>query len=125
MADQPSGLVRGLRSLGRSLAGRGRAGRQFVRVPGRVDHSGGSMVVTARDLSASGVSVVAPLPLAAGTAIELSLEAPDRTWRGRATVARVEHQPSRPGFDTWMLGLKFEQPQSQDDVEIFSRSDAA
>jgi hypothetical protein len=83
------------------------------------------MVVTARDLSASGVSVVAPLPLAAGTAIELSLEAPDRTWRGRATVARVEHQPSRPGFDTWMLGLKFEQPQSQDDVEIFSRSDAA
>jgi cellulose synthase (UDP-forming) len=127
MAGQPTLLERGWRHAARHLFGRARAraARQLVRVPGRLHHSGGTIVVTARDLSGSGVSVVSSMPLAAGTTVELSLSGPDRQWRGRATVTRSDHRPSRAGFDTWLLGLKFEQRQDQEDVEIFSRSDAA
>jgi hypothetical protein len=104
---------------------RSRAARQAVRIPASLHHPGGALVVTARDLSGSGVSVVSPVAFAPGSRVELSLGAPGRAWRGAAVVARAEHRPSRPGFDTWLLGLRFERPQDQHDVEIFSRSDAA
>ena len=82
-------------------------------------------VTTVRDLSATGLSVQSPVSLAVGTEVSLSMFIPEREWRRTATVVRVDARPSRPGFDTWILGLRFEQEQSVDDVNQFRRWDAA
>jgi hypothetical protein len=128
MASEPAWITRHLRYLGSRLArrARARAARQRVRVPGRVHLAGGtSVVVTARDMSGTGVSVVSPTPLAPGSVLELSLSGPDRAWRGPASVARCDLRPSRQGFDTWLVGLKFDVAPDRADIETFSRVDAA
>jgi hypothetical protein len=51
---------------------------------------------------------MSPVAVTVGSKVELSIAAPRREWRGAATVVRAEAQPSRPGFETWRLGLRFE-----------------
>jgi cellulose synthase (UDP-forming) len=127
MAAQEPPVSRGLRQAMRRLTGRARAraSREVARIPASLHHPGGTIVLTARDLSGTGVSLVSPVAFAPGSRVDLSLGAPGRAWRGAAVVVRAEHRPSRPGFDTWLIGLRFERPQDQHDVEIFSRSNAA
>jgi len=102
-----------------------RARRQSVRVPVRVQNSGAMFVSTVRDLSATGLAVQSPISLAVGSEVSIAMYIPEKEWRGTATVVRVEPRPSRAGFDTWVLGLRFEKEQSATDVEQFRRWDAA
>jgi hypothetical protein len=125
--NEPAWHVRLWRRVTQSLAARRqrRASRQFVRVPVRVQYAGGTFVTTVRDLSASGLSIQSPQPVPSGAALTVTMYVPARTWRGTAVVARSEARPSRPGFDTWILGLRFEREQSAADVEPFRKWDAA
>jgi hypothetical protein len=50
---------------------------------------------------------------------------PTGAWHGQVSVARVEARPSRPGFDTWVLGLRFEREQPAAEIDRFRRWDAA
>ncbi len=104
---------------------RTRARRVYVRVPVRVDAPGGSFVVAARDVSATGVSLAAPRAVVPGTEVGLSILGPERAWRGHVVVARCEPRPSRPGFDTWLLGLKFLGAAAPAGVEAFYDESAA
>lgn len=108
--------------LGRA---RGRAHRQTVRVPVRVTTARGSFVVAARDVSATGFSVTAPRPVAVGAIVELAALWPGRPWQGRLEVARCVARRSRPGFDTWILGLRFEGGRMPAEVLSFAERDAA
>lgn len=123
---QPSWLVRQWRRLvlllTRPLRG---VRRQHVRVPVRVCHGGGRFVGTVRDLSGTGLSVQAPLSLPVGTEVSLTMFAPDRTWDGTASVVRADARPSRAGFETWVLGLRFSDALAAAAVNPFQRSDAA
>lgn len=125
--SQPVWLIRawqrGRRWIARRL--RTRATRQIVRVPVRVRFAGGSFVATARDLSTSGIGVASPRPIPPGTRLELTMCVPGRSWQGSVSVARTRPQPSRPGFDTWILGLHFEDAQTADAIESFQQWDAA
>jgi cellulose synthase (UDP-forming) len=124
---QPPWHVRAVRGLRRRFQriSRTRSARQLVRVPIRATYPGGTLVVTALDLSSSGVAVLSPVPVAIGTSMDLSMFVPGHTWRGTVVVARSEARPSRVGFDTWLLGLRFEQPQTERDIEPFTLADAA
>ena len=124
---QPSWLVRQTKRLSKWLRSRSRvrAQRQDARVPVRATTASGTFVTTVRDLSATGVSISAPWPLAVGTALDLEMFVPAGTWRGQVRVARVEARPSREGFDTWILGLHFEHKQVEEEMEQFRRWDAA
>jgi len=104
---------------------RKRSRRQTVRVPVRIWGPDGVFVTTVRDLSATGLSVASAAPIAVGTPLEVELCAPARTWRGRVSVARSEVRRSRPGFDTWLLGLQFQHGQVVEDIDRFRRWDAA
>jgi hypothetical protein len=124
---QPSWLVQRWRDLRHRWLSRApsRARRQTVRVPLRVSHPAGAFVVTARDLSTTGVSVTSPVAVPVGTEVALSMFVPARAWHGTVTVARVEARPSRPGFDTWILGLRFAAEQQEAVLEDFQQADAA
>lgn len=125
--SQPRWVIRQWRRLQHlvSATSRLRSARLLVRLPGRVHHAAGSFIVTARDLSATGVSVSSPIPLAPGTKVELSMFTPGRAWHGTVSVARCESRPSRPRFETWQLGLKFEREQDLSVIEIIREWDAA
>ena len=124
---QPSWLTRQWRRLAATLSRhtRARARRQIVRVPARIEHEGGTFVTTVRDLSATGLNVQAPQPLAVGATVTVTLFAPDHTWQATASVARAERRPARDGFDTWITGLKFDHEPPVADVDPFRRWDAA
>lgn len=104
---------------------RGRAERQVVRVPVRVRAPDLTFVLTVRDLSASGLSVASPVAVASGTPLDIEMFVPGRAWRGQVMVTRSEARRSRPGFDTWILGLRFEREQVADVIDRFRRWDAA
>ena len=124
--SEPAWMIRQWRRVVRAWARvRARARRQVVRVPVRVTYNGGTFVTTLRDLSDTGLSVQAPRPLDPGAKIELSMFVPGHTWNGEATVARCAAKPSRAGFDTWILGVRFDAAQGAADVESFRRWDAA
>ena len=53
------------------------------------------------------------------------MSVPGRSWEGSASVVRCTHRPARRGFDTWLLGLRFDEAQSAADVEAFQAWDAA
>jgi hypothetical protein len=101
------------------------ARRQVVRVPARVSHAGGSFLTTVRDLSATGLSLQAPVPVAVGSDVTVTMMTPIRTWSGAASVVRSDPRPSRRGFETWLLGLKFETEQRSSEIRPFRRWDAA
>jgi cellulose synthase (UDP-forming) len=125
--SQPSWLIRLWRRIVNAIDRRitRRASRQVVRVPVRVQHAGGTFVTTVRDLSSTGLGVQAPTRLATGTEVTLTMVTPARTWQGTASVARSEVRTSRAGFDTWILGLRFEREQTAADVLPFRQWDAA
>jgi hypothetical protein len=104
---------------------RSRARRQMVRVPVRIRHAGGTFVSTARDVSATGLSVQAPIALAVGAEVFVTMFAPGRTWQGAASVARADLRPSGDGFNTWITGIRFQHEPPVADVDPFRRSDAA
>jgi len=124
---QPSWFVRQTRRLSMWLRRRStaRAKRNDVRVPVRAVTSAGSFVATVRDLSASGLSLAAPWRVAIGTKMAIEMFAPGNTWCDQVTVVRVEERRSREGFDTWILGLRFEHSPVEEELEQFRRWDAA
>ena len=50
---------------------------------------------------------------------------PGHTWVGQVSVARCTPRASRPGFDTWLLGLRFDDEQSAEEIEQFRQWEAA
>lgn len=102
-----------------------RARRQDVRVPVRVITPTQNLVTTVRDVSASGLRIVSPVPVDAGARLQVALFAPGHTWSGDVVAARVDARPSRPGFDTWLVGLRFERAPVSEEIEVFRRWDAA
>jgi cellulose synthase (UDP-forming) len=102
-----------------------RSRRQTVRVPVRVWGPDGVFVTTVRDLSVTGLSIASASRITVGTPLKIEMFAPAHTWRGQVSVARSEPRPSRPGFDTWILGLRFHSGQVVRDIERFRRWDAA
>ena len=54
-----------------------------------------------------------------------AMVAPEREWTVDATVARADLRASALGFDTWIMGLRFDREARTEDVESFQRSDAA
>ena len=122
---EPAWLGRQWRRLTFALSRRTRARRQAVRVPMKVRYAGSSFVTTVRDVSATGLQMQSPLSLPLGARVRVTMVAPDRTWTADATVARVDLRPSDMGFDTWIMGLRFDREARIEDVESFRRSDAA
>jgi cellulose synthase (UDP-forming) len=102
----------------------GRAKRQLVRIPVRLEHEGREWVVIAVDISATGMSVLMPINVSSGSRMFVSMSVPGHAWSGEVSVARSTAWPSRNGFDVWLLGLQFEQKQSERDIAPF-RMDAA
>ena len=125
--NEPSWLVNLWRRSARALArtALARSPRQAVRVPVRVCHAGGTFVATIRDLSETGLSIQSPVPLTPNDEVTVTMAVPNHSWHGGASVARVEARPSRAGFDTWIVGLRFEQEQPAENVDPFRRWDAA
>ena len=122
---EPAWLGRQWRRLTLALSRRTRARRQAVRVPMKVRYAGNSFVTTVRDVSATGLQMQSPLSLPLGARVRVTMVAPDRTWTADATVARVDLRASDMGFDTWIMGLRFDREARIEDVESFQRSDAA
>lgn len=102
-----------------------RARRRPVQMPVRVEPGGTSFLATARDISATGLSLVATRPAAVGSHVELEILAPHQRWRGRLSVARCVAQPAGAGFEAWIWGLRFETAKDQDDIERFRQWNAA
>ena len=123
---QPSWIVRWVQGMSRQIGGQAlaRARRQAVSVPVRVRRAG-DFVVAARDVSATGIGITAPTPIAVGTVLDLSMFAPGRRWAGQVSVARCVARPSRAGFDTWLLGLHFESEQTAAEIDSFWYADVA
>ena len=90
-----------------------------------VASAAGTFVALARDLSRSGVSVLAPRAVAIGTELTVTVMAPGRSWETTATVVRCAARPSRTGFDTWVLGMRFERQRELAAIAEFQESDAA
>jgi hypothetical protein len=116
-----------LRQLTRWVLGRSRARsqRRVVPIPVRVQHGGGTFVATTRDVSATGVGVNAPMPIPDGARLQLSMYVPGRTVQREVTVARCRHRPSRFGFDTWILGMRFQSAPDAAAIEAFRHWEAA
>lgn len=125
--SQPTLLLRVLRRLTLRLSGaaRARAPRQQVHIPVRVAYGGRSTVATAIDVSTTGISVLMPWPAPAGAQVHISMQVPGHEWQGTASVARTIHRPSRGGFDTWTLGLRFEDAMVADGAAPFQTREAA
>ena len=122
---EPAWLGRQWRRLTLAVARRNRARRQAVRVPMKVRYAGTSFVTTVRDVSATGLQMQSPVSLPLGARVRVTMVAPDRTWTTDATVARTDLRASDMGFDTWIMGLRFDREARIEDVEYFQRSDAA
>lgn len=102
-----------------------RAPRQQVPVPVRVDHTGGSFVTTVRDVSQTGMSVIAPRGLMPGEVVSVTVMTANKTLTVPASVVRVEERRSRRSFETWAVSLKFVQALAADAVEPFQLEEAA
>ncbi len=84
-----------------------RAIRREASLPVRVVDGVGEFLATTRDLSMSGLSVIAPRAIEVGTDVRVHLVSGDREWRTVATVVRaVPIVAARPEFSSWHLGLR-------------------
>ena len=63
--------------------------------------------------------------VAVGTSMHVSVFAPGQEWHGTVSVARCLARPSRDGFDTWHIGVRFEEAGVMPAVEEFQRWEAA
>lgn len=124
---EPPAILRVARAAAQRLnaRARARARRQQVRIPVRIEHRGTTYVVTALDISATGLSVLMTADIAVGSIMHLSMAVPGNSWTGSVSVARAVHRPSRDGFDTWVLGLEFQHSQTDADMAPFQMSLAA
>ena len=124
--SQPPLVVQAVRWLARPFTlTRGRARRQLVRIPVHVEFEGRDWVVIALDISATGMSVLMPVDVSVGSRIFVSMSVPGHSWSGEVSVVRSTPRPSRHGFDVWLLGLQFEQKQTERDLEPFRMDTAA
>ena len=109
---RPSWAVR----IARAAAGRVfgatqlRAPRYEAYLPLRLQvRNGGECLATTRDLSRSGLSLVSPRALEAGTVVRLILRAPEGEWSSLATVIRSTSMPGTdPALRTWLVGLRID-----------------
>ncbi|MFN7914187.1 MAG: glycosyltransferase [Vicinamibacterales bacterium] len=124
---QPPLLLRIIRAVSMRVSGaaRARAPRQHVHIPVRVEYAGRSTAATAIDVSTTGISVLMPWAVPAGAQMHLSMQVPGHEWAGIVSVARVQHRPSRGGFDTWTLGLRFEHAMVAEGAAPFQNQEAA
>lgn len=85
-----------------------RAVRQRVSQPARLDTGVFQLMVTTRDISGSGLSVVSPHPLASGTAVTLEMATPGGRSVQHGVVARQRPITTR-GRRTaaWDIGVRF------------------
>ena len=98
------------RSAGRfSGSLRARASRQDAFLPVRIQHPAGEFLATTRDLSDSGLSLIAPSPVKPGSVIRVILRGPAGEWSSPATVVRVSpvHSPVS-AYRTWHVGLRID-----------------
>ena len=72
-----------------------RAVRQQVQVPVRVHHTAGNFVTTVREVSQTGLSLLAPCPLTPGAMVSVTMTAAGRQLEVPASVVRVEERRSR------------------------------
>ena len=109
--SQPSWPVRVAKALAGRVGGslRARASRQDAFLPVRVQHPAGEFLATTRDLSESGLSLIAPSPLKPGSVIRVILRGPTGEWSSPATVVRVKpvHSPVA-AYRTWHVGLRID-----------------
>ena len=86
---------------------------------------GGSFASVTRDVSETGVSLASPIPVPVGSTVHLAMFVPGRTLQCEVSVARCVARRSRPGFDTWILGLKFEAIQDAAEIAAIRDLEAA
>jgi hypothetical protein len=106
---QPSWFVRQWRRQTMRLfaSPRIRAVRQESFLPVAVEDAQGEFLATTRDLSVSGLSVVAPRRVERGTLVRVRLMSGSATWSSMARVVRCTEMPApRPDYTTWNLGLR-------------------
>jgi len=112
---QPSWVVRRWHGALRRLQGATtRAARQRIGRPARLDTGVFTLMVTTRDVSATGLSFVSPYQLPVGSAVTLQVMQPDgpTTWHG--TVARVRQMPGRSRRSgVWDVGVRFVAPDGE------------
>lgn len=107
---RPSVLVRLYARVvrGRSAEFPARSRRERLGLPARLDTGVLTLMVTTRDISGTGLSVVSPHPLASGTALTLHLATPAGVQLRIGVVAR-----SRPiaaagrRTDAWDIGVRY------------------
>jgi len=107
---QPPLFVRVARDAWRAVHRRlaPRAARRAVRLPASLRAGGQRWRVTTRDLSASGVSVVSPIAVAAGTPVTVRLDFPSGVREQQGAVIRVRAiQTAGRSSQAWDLGLRF------------------
>jgi len=74
-----------------------------------VQHQAGEFLATTRDLSESGLSLIAPSPLKPGSVIRVILRGPTGEWSSPATVVRVKPVPNPvAAYRTWHVGLRID-----------------
>ena len=99
--------------------------RRCTHVPVRVGVEHGAFLATTRDISRSGLSLVAPRAAVEGTQVSIEILAPRQRWRGDVKVARCIAQPAATGFATWVWGLRFEASSDRREIERIRKETAA
>jgi PilZ domain-containing protein len=125
--SQPGWFLRWVRTMRALLTHRftTRAVRQQVHVPVRVRHAGGEFVTTVREVSQTGLSLLAPCPIAQGSIVSVTITAAGKALDVTASVVRVEERRSRESFETWAVSLQFVQSLDAAAVEPFQLEEAA
>jgi hypothetical protein len=97
----------------------GRAKRHRIHLPVRIEAGGAPLVTVSRDLSATGLSVIAGRRAAIGDGLTLEIAAPEQRWRGHAIVARCEHLADGATGPIYLWGLRFDALDTQRDIGRF------
>lgn len=116
--SQPSWAARQWRYLSMRVRGglRSRAARHEAYLPVRIIDQSGELLATTRDLSASGLSLVAPRSIAVGSRVTVVMSSSGRdSWTSAATVVRCAPVTApRPEFSTFQLALRADAADGRD-----------
>jgi len=115
--SQPSWAARQWRYFAMRLRGglRLRAARHESYLPVRVTDQAGEFFATSRDLSASGLSLVAPRPIAVGSRVTVDIIAGAASWSSSAMVVRCTPVSApRPEFSTFQIALRIDAPRGKE-----------
>ena len=99
--------------------------RRPTAVPVRVHHPLGDFLTTVRDVSGTGLSVVAPRAAQTGEVCRLEILAPEQRWQGTASVARSVPRGLNDRIPTWRWGLRFVNEKDQADLDRLRQWTAA